>query len=90
MVSTGPRPKRRPRNLVRSQHADSIMMVKTHLSLTHDPNLKGALRAETADQGCPGIWRAKFSAPWLAISLMPGTGSNPAYRRIDVDTKTGQ
>jgi len=25
-----------------------------------------------------------------AISLMPGTGSNPAYRRIDVDTKTGQ
>jgi formate--tetrahydrofolate ligase len=24
------------------------------------------------------------------ISLMPGTGSNPAYRRIDVDTATGK
>jgi formate--tetrahydrofolate ligase len=23
------------------------------------------------------------------ISMMPGTGSNPAYRKIDVDTKTG-
>ena len=25
-----------------------------------------------------------------AISLMPGTASDPAYRRIDVDTKTGK
>ena len=25
-----------------------------------------------------------------AISLMPGTGSNPAYRRVDVDVKTGK
>ena len=24
------------------------------------------------------------------ISLMPGTGSNPAYRRVDVDTDTGK
>ncbi|MCB2194115.1 MAG: formate--tetrahydrofolate ligase, partial [Deltaproteobacteria bacterium] len=24
------------------------------------------------------------------ISLMPGTGSNPAYRRVDVDTETGK
>jgi formate--tetrahydrofolate ligase len=24
------------------------------------------------------------------ISLMPGTSSDPAFRRIDVDTKTGQ
>jgi formate--tetrahydrofolate ligase len=23
------------------------------------------------------------------ISMMPGTGSNPAYRRIDIDTNTG-
>ena len=23
------------------------------------------------------------------ISMMPGTGSDPAYRRIDVDTATG-
>ena len=25
-----------------------------------------------------------------AISLMPGTGSNPAFRRVDVDTDTGR
>jgi formate--tetrahydrofolate ligase len=24
------------------------------------------------------------------IKLMPGTSSNPAYRRIDVDVKTGK
>ncbi len=24
-----------------------------------------------------------------SISMMPGTGSDPAYRRIDVDTATG-
>ncbi len=70
----------------------STMMVKTHLSLTHDPTLKGV----------PKGWRlpirdilvyggAKFLCPMAgAISLMPGTSSNPAYRRIDVDVKTGQ
>jgi formate--tetrahydrofolate ligase len=24
-----------------------------------------------------------------AISMMPGTSSNPAYRRIDIDVETG-
>jgi methylenetetrahydrofolate dehydrogenase (NADP+) / methenyltetrahydrofolate cyclohydrolase / formyltetrahydrofolate synthetase len=24
------------------------------------------------------------------IMLMPGTGSRPAFRRVDVDTETGQ
>jgi formate--tetrahydrofolate ligase len=24
------------------------------------------------------------------ISLMPGTGSDPAYRRVDVDVNTGK
>jgi formate--tetrahydrofolate ligase len=24
------------------------------------------------------------------IKLMPGTGSNPAFRRVDVDTATGR
>ena len=67
------------------------MMVKTHLSLSHDPTLKGV----------PKGWRlpvrdileyggAKFLCPMAGtISMMPGTGSNPAYRKIDVDTKTG-
>ena len=68
------------------------MMVKTHLSLSHDPELKGV----------PKNWRlpirdileyggARFLCPMAgAISMMPGTGSNPAYRRVDVDTQTGK
>ena len=68
------------------------MMVKTHLSLSHDPELKGV----------PKGWRlpvrdilvftgARFLCPVTgAISLMPGTGSDPTFRRIDVDTETGQ
>lgn len=68
-----------------------LCMVKTHLSLSDDPDLKGA----------PKNWRlhirdvllyggAGFVAPVSGkITLMPGTGSNPAFRRIDVDTATG-
>ncbi|WP_312200880.1 formate--tetrahydrofolate ligase [Anaerospora hongkongensis] len=70
----------------------STMMVKTHLSLSHEPTWKGV----------PKGWRlpirdvlvyggAKFLCPMAgAISLMPGTGSDPAYRRIDVDVNTGR
>lgn len=67
-------------------------MVKTHLSLTDNPNLKGV----------PTGWKllvrdiltykgAGFVVPVAgAIKLMPGTGSDPAYRRVDVDTATGK
>ncbi len=67
-------------------------MVKTHLSLSDDPNRKGV----------PKGWRlfvrdiltyggAGFVVPVAGtISLMPGTGSNPAYRRVDVDVRTGK
>jgi len=70
------------------KYADyATMMVKTHLSLSHDPTKKGV----------PKDWRlpirdvliysgAKFLCPCAGdISLMPGTGSNPAFRRIDID-----
>lgn len=68
------------------------MMVKTHLSLSHDPNLKGV----------PKGWKlpirdillftgAKFLCPMAGdITLMPGTSSDPAFRRIDIDVETGQ
>ena len=68
------------------------MMVKTHLSLSHDPTLKGV----------PTGWRlpvrdvleysgARFLCPVAGgISMMPGTGSDPAYRRVDIDTTTGE
>jgi formate--tetrahydrofolate ligase len=75
------------------KYADfATMMVKSHLSLSHDPTKKGV----------PKDWRlpirdiliysgAKFLCPCAgAISLMPGTSSNPAFRRIDVDTDTGK
>jgi len=67
-------------------------MVKTHLSLTDDPNLKGA----------PKGWRlqirdiltykgAGFVVPIAGgIKLMPGTCSDPAFRRVDVDVETGK
>ena len=69
-----------------------MCMVKTHLSLSHDPDRKG----------CPTGWRlpirdvliykgAGFVVPVAGdIKLLPGTGSNPGYRRIDVDVETGK
>jgi methylenetetrahydrofolate dehydrogenase (NADP+) / methenyltetrahydrofolate cyclohydrolase / formyltetrahydrofolate synthetase len=69
-----------------------ICMVKTHLSLSDNPSLKGV----------PTNWRltirevltyggAGFIVPVAgAISLMPGTSSNPAFKRVDVDVETGK
>ncbi len=67
-------------------------MVKTHLSLSDNPVKKGV----------PKDWKlfvrdilvyggAGFVVPVAGtITLMPGTASDPAYRRVDVDVKTGK
>ncbi|TVM04276.1 MAG: formate--tetrahydrofolate ligase [Candidatus Brocadia sp. WS118] len=67
-------------------------MVKTHLSITDNPQLKGT----------PKGWRlrirdilvfkgAGFVVPMAGdIKLMPGTSSDPAFRRVDVDVNTGK
>ncbi|WDN90287.1 formate--tetrahydrofolate ligase [Desulfosarcina sp. BuS5] len=70
----------------------ATMMVKTHLSLTHDPVVKGVPKGWTLPIRDVLIYSgAKFLCPCAGtISLMPGTGSNPAFRRIDVDTDTGK
>ena len=70
----------------------TTMMVKTHLSLTHDPSIKGTPKGWTLPIRDVLIFSgAKFLCPCCgAISLMPGTSSNPAYRRVDVDVKTGK
>jgi methylenetetrahydrofolate dehydrogenase (NADP+)/methenyltetrahydrofolate cyclohydrolase/formyltetrahydrofolate synthetase len=70
----------------------ATMMVKTHLSLTHDPSLKGVPKGWTLPIRDVLIYSgAKFLCPCAgAISLMPGTSSDPAYRKVDVDTKTGK
>ena len=67
-------------------------MVKTHLSLSDDPLIKGV----------PKGWKlfirdiltyggAGFVVPVAgAISLMPGTAANPAFMEVDVDVETGK
>lgn len=68
-----------------------VCMVKTQYSLSDDPSKKGS----------PKGWRLRVRDALLYggaglvcpvagdISLMPGTGSSPAFRNIDVDTETG-
>jgi formate--tetrahydrofolate ligase len=68
------------------------MMVKTHLSLTHDPTRKGVPKGWILPVRDVLIFAgAKFLCPMTGtISLMPGTSSDPAFRRIDVDVETGK
>jgi formyltetrahydrofolate synthetase len=70
----------------------ATMMVKTHLSLTHDPAMKGVPTGWTLPIRDVLIYSgAKFLCPCAGtISLMPGTSSDPAFRRVDVDPRTGK
>ncbi len=70
----------------------ATMMVKTHLSLSHDPALKGVPKGWTLHIRDFLIYGgARFICPVAGnISLMPGTSSDPAYRRVDVDVNTGK
>jgi formyltetrahydrofolate synthetase len=69
-----------------------ICMAKTHLSLSHDPNLKGAptgfivpVRDVRASVG------AGFLYPLLGtMSTMPGLSTRPGYYEIDLDVNTGR
>ncbi|MEN2994297.1 MAG: formate--tetrahydrofolate ligase [Thermodesulfovibrio sp.] len=70
----------------------SICIAKTHLSLSDNPSLRGV----------PEGWHlfvrdviifhgAKLIVPIAGeINLMPGTASNPNFRKIDVDLQTGK
>ncbi len=68
-----------------------ICMVKTHLSLSHDPDLKARPTGWILPIEDVLIYRgAGYIVPVAgAIKLMPGTGSNPSFRRIDVDVEKG-
>jgi formate--tetrahydrofolate ligase len=70
----------------------STMMVKTHLSLSHEPTKKGVPKGWVLPVRDVLIFAgAKFLCPMAGtISLMPGTSSDPAYRRVDVDVETGK
>jgi formate--tetrahydrofolate ligase len=69
-----------------------MCMVKTHLSLSDNPALKGVPKdwslyvRDVLTYGGAG-----FVVPVAGtISLMPGTGSNPAFKRVDVNPETGK
>ena len=70
----------------------ATMMVKTHLSLSHDPSLKGVPQGWTLPIRDVLIYSgAKFLCPCAGnISLMPGTSSSPAFRKVDIDVNTGR
>jgi methylenetetrahydrofolate dehydrogenase (NADP+)/methenyltetrahydrofolate cyclohydrolase/formyltetrahydrofolate synthetase len=69
-----------------------MCMAKTHLSLGHDPTVKGVptgytipIREVRASVG------AGFIYPLLGtMSTMPGLATKPAFMDIDLDTETGQ
>ncbi|TVR32642.1 MAG: formate--tetrahydrofolate ligase [Spirochaetaceae bacterium] len=67
-------------------------MVKTHLSLSHDPDIKGRPKGWTLPIRDLLVYRgAGFLVPMAgSVKLMPGTSSDPAFRKIDVDTATGR
>jgi len=67
-------------------------MVKTHLSLSHDPDLKNRPTGFELPISDILVYKgAGFIVPIAGgIKLLPGTASNPAYRRIDVDVETGK
>ena len=66
-------------------------MVKTHLSLSHDPDVKGRPKRWTLPIRDLLVYRgAGFLVPMAgSVKLMPGTSSDPAFRKIDVDPATG-
>jgi formyltetrahydrofolate synthetase len=69
-----------------------ICMAKTHLSLSHDPAVKGVpkdfvipVREVRASVG------AGFIYPLIGqMSTMPGLATHPAYMLIDLDPDTGE
>ena len=67
-------------------------MVKTHLSLTHDPTIKGRPKGWMLPIRDILVYGgAGFIVPVAGtIKLMPGTASDPAFRNIDIDVNTGK
>jgi formyltetrahydrofolate synthetase len=67
-------------------------MVKTHLSLSHDPAIKGRPKGWTLPIRDILIYAgAELVVPVAGdIKLLPGTASDPAFRNIDVNVQTGK
>ena len=69
-----------------------MCMAKTHLSLSHDANLKGAPTGFTVPvRDIRASVGAGFLYPLLGtMSTMPGLSTRPGYYEIDIDLKTGR
>lgn len=69
-----------------------VCMVKTHLSLSHDPDMKNRPKNFRLPIRDFLVYKgAGFIVPLAGtIKLMPGTASSPAFRHIDVDVNTGK
>jgi formate--tetrahydrofolate ligase len=69
-----------------------VCMVKTHLSLSHDPDMKNRPKSFRLPIRDFLVYKgAGFIVPIAGdIKLMPGTASNPAFRHIDVDVNSGK
>ena len=64
-----------------------VCMAKTHLSISHDPNLRGAPRGYTLPiREVRASVGAGFIYPLVgAVRTMPGLSSTPAYLNVDID-----
>lgn len=69
-----------------------VCMAKTQYSLSHDAALRGRPRGWTLPVRDFMLYQgAGLVVPVVGdIKLMPGTASNAAFRKIDVDTATGK
>jgi len=69
-----------------------MCMAKTHLSISHDPNLKGAPTGFTVPiKSVRASVGAGFIYPLLGeMMTMPGMPTRPAFFDVDIDPKTGK
>ncbi len=69
-----------------------ICMAKTHLSLSHDPSLKGVPKGFVVPvRDIRAAVGAGFLYPLLGeISTMPGLPTRPAYYDVDIDVASGR
>jgi formyltetrahydrofolate synthetase len=69
-----------------------ICMAKTHLSLSHDPSLKGVPKGFTVPvREVRASVGAGFIYPLIGrMSTMPGLATRPAFMDIDIDLETGK
>jgi len=58
--------------------------------LTHDPSIKGTPRLDSAHPRYTDLFRAKFLCRCRHNQFDARHRSDPAFRKVDVDIKTGK